>query len=52
MKMFHLPWMMFRVCCWPAPYVHLVGPKIFILLVKTEALKPEQLDIFHNLFGA
>lgn len=50
--MLHLPWMLLPVSCWPAPDARLVAPKIFILLVNTETLEPQQLDIFHNLFGA
>lgn len=50
--MLHVPWTLLHVSCWPAPDAHLVAPKIFILLVNTEALKPQQLDIFHKLFGA
>lgn len=38
--------------CWPVPDAHLVTPKIFILLANTEALKPQKLDIFHELFEA
>lgn len=51
-KTLHLPWMPLHILCWTPRDVHLVAPKIFILLVNTEALKPQQLGIFHKFFGA